>query len=269
MIHKTAIVDPGAEIGRDVEIGPYAVIEGNVRIGDGSRIDAHAVVKAYTTMGARCRVHSGAVIGDEPQDLSFKGEPSYTVIGDDCTFREFATVHRGAEPGSTTRLGNHIFMMACSHAAHNTVVGDYTILANAVLLAGHVEVGEHCFLGGGTPVHQFTRIGRYAMVAGGSVLAKDLPPFCITASGANSQVAGLNVVGLRRNGFTPLQRKQIKDLFNCIYREGLNLTQAREKIEAIPAEENPFAAEFAAFLAGTKRGLSQPGRDSFASAPEG
>ena len=156
-------------------------------------------------------------------------------------------------------------MMACSHAAHNTVVGDHVIMANCSLLAGHVHVGDHVFVGGTTPVHQFCHIGRYAMIAGASGVGKDVPPFCITASMRGSEIAGLNVVGLRRGGFTPEQRKQIKVCFDVIYRMGLNVTQAREKLTGMA--DNPYAAEYAEFLAGAKRGICTPPAD-FSAAPE-
>lgn len=256
MIHPTAIVESGAQLGAGVQIGPYAYVAATARLGDGCILAPHAVVLGYTTLGARCKVHSGAVIGDLPQDLSFKDEPSYVVTGDDCTFREGVTIHRGTKPGTTTRIGSHVFMMANTHAAHNTEVGDRVIMANGALLGGYVTVGERCFLGGNAAVHQFCHIGRLAMVGALSFISKDLPPFCITLSSENSQVGGLNIVGLRRAGLTTAQRAQIKAAFNLVYRSGLNTTQAAERLRAETA--NPFAAEFAAFLAGAKRGICRP-----------
>ena len=256
MIHPTAILEPGAQLGADVQIGPYAYVAATARLGDGCVLGPHAVVLEHTTLGARCRVHSGAVLGDLPQDLSFKDEPSYVVIGDDCVFREGVTVHRGTKPGTTTRLGNHVFMMATSHVAHNCEVGDRVILANGVLLGGYVIVGERCFFGGSSAVHQFCHVGRLAMVAADSILTKDLPPFCTSLSAENSQVGGLNIVGLRRAGFTAEQRAQIKQAFGILYRSGLNTTQAREKLLADAV--NPFAAEYAEFLSHAKRGICRP-----------
>ena len=256
MIHPTAILEPGAQLGVDVRIGPYAYVAATARLGDGCVLGPHAVVLEHTTLGARCRVHSGAVLGDLPQDLSFKNEPSFVVTGDDCVFREGATVHRGTKPGTTTRLGNHVFMMANSHVAHNCEVGDRVIMANDVLLGGYVIVGERCFFGGSSAVHQFCHIGRLAMVGALSMISKDLPPFCTSLSAENSQVGGLNIVGLRRAGFTADQRAQIKQAFGILYRSGLNTTQAREKLRADTA--NPFAAEYAEFLANAKRGICRP-----------
>lgn len=259
MIHPTAIVESGAQLGADVQIGPFAFVAATARLGDGCVLGPHAVVLDHTTLGARCKVHSGAVIGDLPQDLSFKNEPSFVVTGDDCIFREGVTIHRGTKPGTTTRLGSHIFMMANSHVAHNCDVGDRVIMANGVLLAGYVTVGERCFFGGLSAVHQFCHVGRLAMVGGLSPITKDLPPFCISPNCANSVVMGLNVIGLRRAGFTAEQRAQVKAAFNILYRSGLNTTQAREKLAAETG--NPFAVEFAEFIARATRGLCRPSFD--------
>jgi UDP-N-acetylglucosamine acyltransferase len=265
MIHPTAILEPGAQLGVDVQIGPQAYVAATARLGDGCILGPHAVVLEHTTLGARCNVHAGAVIGDLPQDLSFGGEPSYVVIGDDCTFREGVTIHRGTKPGTTTRLGHHVFMMANSHVAHNCEVGDQVVFANTAALGGYVLVGERCFIGGNAGVHQFCHIGRLAMVGACCLVAKDLPPFCISTPCMNSGVAGLNRVGLRRAGFTAAQRAQIKQAFDVLYRSGLNASQARERLRAA-GSENPFAAEFAGFLDHATRGLCRPSFDS--TAPE-
>ena len=256
MIHPSAIVEPGAQLGVDVQIGPFAFVAATAQIGDGCVLLPHAVVLDHATLGARCRIHSGAVVGDLPQDLSFKNEPSFVVVGDDCTFREGVTIHRGTKPGSVTRIGNRVFMMANSHAAHNTEVGDHVVMANGALLGGYVSLGERCFIGGGTGIHQFCRIGRLAMVGACCFISKDLPPFGIAPSSQNSYVSGLNLVGLRRNGFDAPRRAQIKQAFNLVYRSGLNKSQAVDKLRAETA--NPFAAEFADFLANAKRGICRP-----------
>jgi len=260
MIHPTAIVEPGAQLGVDVQLGPGAYVAGTVRLGDGCVLGPHAVVLGHTALGARCKVHAHAVIGDLPQDLSFKNEPSYVVVGDDCVFREGVTVHRGTKPGTTTRIGNHVFMMANSHAAHNCEVGDHVVMANGALLAGYVVVGERAFIGGEAGIHQFCHVGRLAMVAACCMISKDLPPFCTSASTRNSVVAGLNVVGLRRNGFDAAQRTQIKQAFGLLYRSGLNVSQAKARLRAVTG--NPFAAEFAEFLDHAKRGICRPSFDS-------
>ena len=256
MIHPTAIIEDGAQLGVDIEIGPHAYVSATARLGDGCILNAHAIVLDHTTLGARCRVHAGAVIGDTPQDLSFANVPSYVVTGDDCIFREGATVHRGTKPETTTRLGHHVFMMANSHVAHNCNVGDHVIMANGVLLAGYVTLEERCFLAGNSGVHQFCHVGRLAMVGAFHAVTKDLPPFCITPAGGNSLVAGLNLVGLRRAGFDAAQRAQIKRAFHVLYRSGLNVSQAKERLRA--DTDNPFATEFAAFIDNAKRGICRP-----------
>lgn len=256
MIHPTAIVSPGAQLGVDVQIGPCAYVAATARIGDGCVLAPHAIVLDHTTLGARCKIHSCAVIGDLPQDLSFKEEPSFVVAGDDCTFRESVTIHRGTKPGTTTRVGNHVFMMANSHVAHNCEVGDHVVFANCAAIGGYVTIGERCFLGGNTGVHQFCHVGRLAMVGSGALISKDLPPFCMAASSMNSFVAGLNIVGLRRAGLNPAQRADIKRAFHLIYRSGLNASQAKGRLRA--ETDNPFAAEFADFLDRAKRGICRP-----------
>ena len=256
MIHPTAIVEPGAQLGADVRIGPLAYVAATAVLGDGCVLAPHAVVLDHTTLGARCTVHSGAVIGDLPQDLSFKNEPSYVVTGDDCTFREGVTIHRGTKPGSTTRIGHHVFMMANAHAAHNCEVGDHVVMANSAALGGYVAVGERCFIGGNVGVHQFCHIGRLAMIGSMAFISKDLPPFCIAPSSRNSFVAGLNLVGLRRAGLDAARRAQIKQAFHVIYRSGLNASQAQERLRADTG--NPFAQEFADFLAQATRGICRP-----------
>ena len=266
MIHPTAIIEPGAQLGTDVQVGPYAVVAPTARLGDGCRLGPHAVVMDHTTLGARCIVHSGAVIGDTPQDLSYTGEESYAVTGEDCTFREGVTVHRGAKPGTTTRIGNQVYMMANAHAAHNVEIGDHAILANGVLLAGHVTVGERCFLGGNAGIHQFCHMGRLAMIGGGTILTKDLPPFCLTPTNTSTDVAGLNSVGLRRSGLDAAERKQIKDAFRILYQSGLNMTQAKERLRA--ETDNPFALEIAEFLNGAKRGICHPAFKTSSSAAD-
>lgn len=260
MIHPTAIIEPGAQLGADVRIGPLAYVAATAVLGDGCVLAPHAVVLDHTTLGAHCTVHSGAVIGDLPQDLSFGGEPSYVVTGDHCTFREGVTIHRGTKPGTTTRIGHRVFMMANTHAAHNCEVGDHVIMANGALLGGYVTVGERAFIGGNVGVHQFCRIGRLAMVGSMAFISKDLPPFCIAPSSQNSFVAGLNLVGLRRAGLNAAQRAQIKQAFSTLYRSGLNTSQARETLRADTG--NPFAAEFADFIDRATRGLCRPSFDT-------
>ncbi len=253
MIHPTAVVDPDARLGANVEIGPHAVIAGHVDIGDGCRIGPHVVMLPFTSLGPGCRVHTGVVLGDEPQDLGFGGGESYVRIGARCVLREFVTVHRGTKAGTATVMGDDCYLMANAHLAHNVCLGRKVIVVNAALLAGYVEVGDGAFIGGAVVIHQYVRIGRLAMLGGSSGLGKDVPPFCMVAGMHLNRVAGLNVVGQRRAGIAPEQRREIKRAFTLLYRSGLNVSAAEQAIRA-EFKVGP-ALEIADFVAGGKRGI--------------
>jgi UDP-N-acetylglucosamine acyltransferase len=255
--HPTALVDPEAQLGGDVEIGPYAVVEAETRIGDGCELRAHSVVKRFTRMGARNRVHEGAVLGGEPQDLGFGGAPSRLEIGDGNQIREGVTIHRATAPGGVTRVGSGCFLMAYSHVAHEDVIGDSVILANNVALAGHVRIDERAFLSGGVVVHQFCRVGRLAMVGGNTKVIKDCLPFVIT-DGVPARARGLNVVGLRRAGFTASQLRTLKEAFRLLLRSGLPLAEALQRLEALG---DPLADELAAFARDSKRSFHRASRE--------
>jgi UDP-N-acetylglucosamine acyltransferase len=260
-IHATALIDPKARLGRNVTVGPFAVIEADVEIGDNCTVGPHATVMRYTTLGEGCRVHAGAVLGDWPQDMGFKpDELSHVRIGKHVTLREFVTIHRGTKAGTVTELGDGCFLMANAHVAHNVRLGARVIIANGVLLAGYVDVGDGAFLSGHVVVHQFVRIGRLAMVGGASGLSKDVPPFCMVGGMARNQVAGLNVIGMRRAGLNPDQRKAVKAAFGTLYRSGLNVGQAVKEIKAT-AQAGSAAAEMAAFVEESKRGICRYGAD--------
>ncbi len=200
-IHPTAVVDPSAEVG-DVQIGPFAVVGAGVTLHDGVVLAAHAVVLGTTTVGAGTRVHSFACLGGDPQDLKYAGEPTRLEIGERNTFREYVTVHRGTEQGgSVTRIGDDCLFMAQAHVAHDCQLGNGIIFANSAAIAGHVTMGDHAVMGGLAGVHQHCRIGRRAMVAAGAMAALDVPPFSI-AQGDRARLFGLNIVGLRRGGFS-------------------------------------------------------------------
>ncbi|HMO03135.1 MAG TPA: acyl-ACP--UDP-N-acetylglucosamine O-acyltransferase [Kiritimatiellia bacterium] len=252
-IHPSAIVDPAAKLGAGVEIGPGAVVEAGAVLGDGCVLGPHAVVRPFATLGPGCRVHAGAVIGDTPQDLAFKELASHVRIGARCTFREGVTVHRGTKEGTETVIGDDCYLMANSHVAHNCRLGNRVILANGSLLGGYVEIGDGAFVSGNAVIHQFCRIGRLAMIGGLSGISKDVPPFCMTHSVDMNTVVGLNIVGLKRNGFTPEQRKAVKACFALVFREGLNTAQARERLAARAGDA--IAAEWLAFITGSRRGL--------------
>ena len=252
-IHPTAVVEDGARLGEGVAVGPFSVIYAGADVGDHCRIGPHVVIHPHTRIGPRCRIHAHAVLGDEPQDLSFKGTVSSVEIGSDCWIREGVTVHRGAREGSVTRVGNGCLLMANSHLAHNVQLGNKAIVANGALLAGHVTVGEGAFVSGNVVVHQFTRIGRLAMLGGGGGISHDVPPFCITASSALNRIFGLNTVGLKRAGISPEDRLQIRRAFSIVYRQGLSRPQALEALRN--AHLTGPALEWIDFIAQTKRGL--------------
>jgi UDP-N-acetylglucosamine acyltransferase len=255
-VHPTAIVSPRARLGRDVVVGPGAIVEDDAVVGDFTEIRAHAVVKRFTTLGASNRVHEGAVLGGEPQDVSFKGAESRLVIGDRNTIREGVTISRSATEGGATVVGSDCFLMAYVHLAHDNRLGDRVIMANNVALAGHVEVGDRAFIGGGAMVHQFVRIGRLAMVGGTSGVHQDCLPF-VTTEGSPARALGPNVVGLRRAGFSPAQRAVLKQAFRLLARSGLPLAEALERLAAL---SDPLADEMAAFVKGSKRGFAHARR---------
>lgn len=252
-IHPTAVIDPQVELGADVEIGPYAVVQGSVRLGDRCWLGPHAVVMGNLQLGSDCRVHSGAVLGDWPQDLSFQGAESHVVIGDRNVFREGVTVHRGTKEGSVTTIGNDCLLMANSHVAHNASLGNNVILANGALIAGYAQVGDRAFISGNCLVHQFTRVGRLAMMSGGSAVQKDLPPFCMTRSSTSNIVMGLNVVGLRRAGVSDRDRLELKRAFSILYRERLSFSEAIARLSA--DFQSPLVTELQAFVSSSERGI--------------
>lgn len=249
-IHPTAVIHAGAQLGKNVQVGAYAVVDEHVVIGDDCEIRPHAILMGHVKMGARNQIGYGAVIGSEPQDLSYRGAMSFVEIGDDNVIREYATIHRGTKDGTTTRVGNNNYLMTGAHIGHNCQVGNHVILVNNVLLGGYVQVGDRAFLGGGTVVHQFVRIGEYVMTRGQSGIGKDVPPFCMAVM--VSTVCGLNRVGLKRNGFSQQQRRAIDNAYNVFYWQGLNRTQALEKLKDDPS---PDVQKFVSFIAATKRGV--------------
>jgi UDP-N-acetylglucosamine acyltransferase len=250
-IHPTAIIDPHAELHETVEVGPYVVIEGGVRIGKGTRILAHAYINGETTIGEDNVIHMGATIGHEPQDISYDGSPRRLEIGDRNVFREHVSIHRASKPDKITRVGSDCFLMVGSHVAHDCQVGNHVIMANNALLGGHSVVGDRANLSGGCAVHQFCRVGRLAMIQGCTPMTKDLPPFMI-ASGLN-QVRGLNVIGMRRAGFSAAARSEVKAAFRILYTEGNSLSTSIAKLEA--GNFGPEVAELILFLKESKRGV--------------
>lgn len=224
VIHPTAIIHPKAQLDSSVEVGPYAIISENVQIGSGCVIGPHVVIDGVTCIGARNRFHAGAVIGDAPQDLKYRNEPTRVRIGDDNVFREHVTVHRSTKPDGETVVGSNNLFMAGAHVGHNSTVGNHVIMANGALLGGHVTVDDRAFISGNCLLHQFTRVGTLVMMQGGSAASKDVPPFTVVM-GVNT-ICGLNVVGLRRAGLTSDERLELRRLYHALFRSGKNLRAA-------------------------------------------
>jgi len=251
MIHPTAVIGPQVTLGQRVAVGPYTVIDGAVSLGDECQIGPHCHLTGHTTIGARTRIHHGAVIGDLPQDYDFKDTLSYTRIGSDCVLREYVTVHRGTKEASTTSIGDHCMLMAFVHVAHNCQIADRVVIVNNSLLAGYVEVGYRAILSGDIGVHQFVRIGAYAMLAGKTRLTRDVAPFCLMADDA---IYGPNTVGLRRAGFDSKTRTAIRQIVKTYFFSGLLHQAALEQIER-EYPELEQAQFFAQFARASKRGL--------------
>ena len=250
-IHKTAIIDPAAEIDSSVEIGPYVIIEGPVRIGAGSRVMAHAFISSNTEIGPDNVIYPFSIIGAAPQDLSYSNEKSYLKIGKGNTIREGVSIHRGSKEGGATVIGDNNFIMGYSHIAHDCVIGNEVIIANAALLAGHVHINDQVFISGNVLIHQFCEVGRLAMLSGFARVSKGVPPFMTVVE--RNTVVGLNVVGLKRAGFTPEERSNIKRAYKLIYRSGLNVGQAVEEIER--EDLGPGAAAIVALIQRSTRGI--------------
>ena len=252
-IHDTAVIAPGARIAKNVEIGPYSVIGENVEIGEGTKIGPHVVITGWTQIGKDCKIFQGASIGEEPQDLKFKGEKSYVFIGDRTTIREGATVHRATGEGEETRIGNDCLLMALTHVAHNCVVGNNVIMSNLASLAGHAIVEDRAVIGGMAGVHQFVKIGRNAMVGGMSKLTQDVVPYTIV-DGHPAKAVGLNSVGISRAGIPLESRRRIKQAYKILYRSGLSLAQAIAVIEQEVDSCNEIE-HFLRFLRDAERGI--------------
>jgi UDP-N-acetylglucosamine acyltransferase len=251
-IHPTAVVDKGAVLDDGVTIGPHAVIEADVRIGRGTEIRAHAVIKRFTTLGEGNVVHEGAILGGEPQDLGFAGAESYLRIGDSNRIREFVTIHRGSKSGTVTTIGSRCFLMAYVHVAHDCVIEDGAILVNYTGLSGHVHVGPGAFMSGGVVVHQFTRIGRLAMIGGNAKVTQDCLPFIIT-DGFPARARAVNVVGLRRAGVGPAPTRALREAYRTLLRSGLPLAEAVQRLAASP---EPLVRELADFARASRRGFA-------------
>jgi len=230
-IHETALVDPAADIADDVEIGAFSIVGPKVTIGPGSRIGPHVVVTGRTTIGRNTQIFQFASMGEEPQDKKYDGEDTELIIGDNTTVRELCTFSRGtAQGGGKTIIGNNNWIMACVHIAHDCQLGDNIIMANNASLAGHVTVGDWAILSGYSLIHQFCNVGEHSFTSFASHVNQSIPPY-VTVSGEKARVKGVNTEGLRRRGYTPEQIQQVRRAYKVLYRSGLRLEEAREKLE--------------------------------------
>lgn len=260
-IHPTAVVEKGAQIGENVEIGPYAVINSHVVLEDGVVVKAHVFLDGHTRIGKGTVIWPGAVIGTKTQDLKFKGEKTFVEIGAGCEIRECVTINASCGEGTIVQVGKNCLIMAYCHIAHNSTLGERVILANNATLAGHVTVEDAAVIGGLSAIHQFARVGRHAMVGGMSRVTHDVPPYTIGA-GSPYRLGGLNLVGLRRHGFSLSSRVALAKAFKLLYRSGLPVQQALQQIEQ-EVEPTPEIQRFVEFCRSTKRGLiADSGRQS-------
>ena len=258
-IHPSAIISRSARLGDNVTVGPYCVIGDDVEIGDGSVIGPHAVIERWTSLGKDCRIYQFASVGAAPQDLKFKGERSFTVIGDRTTIREGATIHRATGEGNETRIGNDCLLMAYIHVAHNCSLGNHVIMSNLASCAGHAIVEDRVVIGGMAGVHQFVKIGRNAMVGGMSKLVQDVVPYTIV-DGHPAKVVGLNNVGISRAGIPLESRRLIKKAYKILYRSGLSLPEAIAVIEQ-EVDSCEEVEHFLRFLRNAERGICRERRD--------
>ena len=252
MIARSASIDPSAVIGPGVRIGEYCVVESDVTIGEGCLLEPYVYVKRWTTLGKQNEISAGTVLGTDPLDKGFSGPRSYLRIGDNNKIREHYTVSRGTAPDSVTEIGNGNYIMTSGHIAHNCRIGNDTVIASCALLAGYVEVEDQAFISGGVVVHQFSKIGRLAMIGGNTRVNSDVPPFFLY-SGFNVEPRGLNLVGMKRAGFGHAQVTALKESYRLLYRSGLQLEEALRRIEAeIPT---PEAAHLVNFIRRSERGI--------------
>lgn len=255
-IHPTAIVHPGARIEGGVEIGPYSVIGEHVSIGKDTKIASHVLIEGWTTIGERNHVFPFSSIGAPPQDIGYKNEETYLIIGNDNIIRECATIHRATtKEDRKTEIGNKNFFLAYSHVAHDCKLGSNIIMANSVALGGHIVIEDHAILGGIVAVHQFVRIGAYAIIGGQSAVSQDIPPY-VSAAGNRAHLYGLNLVGLKRRGFSEEAIAILKKAYKTIFRSGLTLEEALRKVQD-EFPRSPEAGNLVEFIRKSKRGITR------------
>jgi len=254
-IHPTAIVESTVELGDEVEIGPFAYVGGQVRIGAGTVVFHHATVEGNTVLGSKCEVYPYATIGGKTQDLKYRGGNPGLRIGDRNVFREYVTVHCATADGSFTRIGNDNTILAYSHVAHDCQLGSHIVISNSTQIAGHVTIEDHVTLGGNSGLHQFCRVGAYAMVSAYAKVVQDVAPFFI-ADGQPAVIRSFNKVGLERKGFSAEQLDRVKQIYRILFREGLNRTQALEKLAQHPLASSEEVQRILDFAAKSERGLA-------------
>jgi len=255
LVSNNASVHPRAELGENVEVKPYAVIGENVKIGDGTVIGSHVVIEGWTSIGRKCRIEHGAVLGSDPQDLKFRGDESYVIIGDNTTIREYATINRGTYEGEATTVGSNCLVMSYCHIAHNCLLEDRVIMASHAGLAGHIHVEEHAIIGGIVGIHQFVHIGRNSIIGGGSAVRQDVLPYT-TCGGNPCKSRGVNSVGLRRNNYSPERISNLKRAYKIVMRSKLTERRAIEVLQ----EEMPDVPEvkyMIDFINRSERGLAR------------
>ncbi len=254
MIHPQAIIDPGARLGKDVQVGPFSVIGADVEIGDRTWIGPHAVINGPTRIGRQNKIYQFTSLGEAPQDLKYAGEPTRLEIGDRNIIREYATFSRGTATGKgVTRVGSDNLFMAYTHVAHDCEVGDHTVFANCASLGGHVSIGDHAILGGFTGVHQYCRVGAHSMIGVATVTFKDIPPYLLVY-GNTARPYGLNLRGLRRRGFSEDSIDILKRAYKILYRSGLRVEEALEQLRGLEPD-CPEVAALVAFVKTSERGI--------------
>lgn len=253
-IHPTAIINPAAEISPSASVGPYSIIGPGVVIGERVTIDSHVLIERDTTVGDDSRIYKGAVLGTDPQDLKYAGEPTTLDVGSRTTIREYATLNRGTIDEGTTVVGDDCLIMAYAHVSHDSRVGNHVILANSVNMGGHVIIEDWAIVGGVTAIHQFVRIGCHAFVGGGSRLPQDVAPY-VMAAGSPCAAYGLNIVGLRRRGFQRQTIRQIKEVYRLVFQSELNVSQALERLDE-RGDLVPEVDHMISFIRSSERGIT-------------
>jgi UDP-N-acetylglucosamine acyltransferase len=245
LVHPTAIVDPGADLGAGVSVGPYSLVGPGVRVGDRTSIGSHVLIERNTHLGQECQILHGAVLGTDPQDLKFRGEDSLLLVGDRTVIREYATLNRGTAASGRTVVGTDCLLMAYTHVAHDCEIGNHVIISNATQMAGHVAIEDWAIVSGLVAIHQFVRVGAHSFIGGASRIAQNVPPYCRVV-GNPPKLYGLNTVGLDRRGFSDEVRRALKTSYRILFQSGLNTTQGLQRVEAevLPIPEVGHLLEF-------------------------